>query len=418
MSNELQRIEPSGSLAAPLAENEILERLNFVKRVMASAMVDGQDYGKVPGCGDKPSLFQPGAQKLLLTFQLSEAVHHEVKTDLPNDHREYEFVIRVSHPGGKFADGVGTCGTKEGKYRYRGGERKCPVCGKPSIITGKKEFGGGFICFTKKGGCGAKFSDNDPAITGQQIGRVEHDNPADFYNTVRKMAFKRALVHATINFTNTSELWSQDLEDIAENTRHEPLPPVNNNMAGREQKNAAPANVERKQAAPVNGDKVKARFLELIRPLAKQAKAYAEEKGWLAPFDLLTDWPLEHVPNSKAALLELQRQIEAFAGTPDMPNEGGSSEPQTGLPADIANVIWHVPPKGVKKKDYTPETIGKLYADRHTTETANRLFGFIEHFAANGWTKDDGTKVAPSQHDLDLRAGLDKLSAWLETHKD
>jgi hypothetical protein len=31
------------------------------------------------------------------------------------------------------------------------------------------------------------------------------------------MAFKRAFVHAIINATNTSELWSQDLEDLAAN---------------------------------------------------------------------------------------------------------------------------------------------------------------------------------------------------------
>jgi hypothetical protein len=35
----------------------------------------------------------------------------------------------------------------------------CPTCGKPSMIKGKAEYGGGWLCFKKKGGCGAKFTD-------------------------------------------------------------------------------------------------------------------------------------------------------------------------------------------------------------------------------------------------------------------
>ena len=39
----------------------------------------------------------------------------------------------------------------------------CPVCGKDAIIQGKPEYGGGWVCFSKKGGCGAKFA-TDPAL--------------------------------------------------------------------------------------------------------------------------------------------------------------------------------------------------------------------------------------------------------------
>ena len=38
-------------------------------------------------------------------------------------------------------------------------QRVCPKCEKPAIIKGKTEFGGGWLCFKKKGGCGAKFTD-------------------------------------------------------------------------------------------------------------------------------------------------------------------------------------------------------------------------------------------------------------------
>jgi len=35
----------------------------------------------------------------------------------------------------------------------------CPECGQAAIIKGKAEYGGGYLCWKKKGGCGAKFPD-------------------------------------------------------------------------------------------------------------------------------------------------------------------------------------------------------------------------------------------------------------------
>ena len=60
----------------------------------------------------------------------------------------------------------------EQKYRWRDAQRVCPQCGKNAIIKGKAEFGGGWLCFVKKGGCGAKFADGDQTIETQPVGRV------------------------------------------------------------------------------------------------------------------------------------------------------------------------------------------------------------------------------------------------------
>ena len=44
--------------------------------------------------------------------------------------------------------------------------------------------------------------------------KVENDNPADHYNTVLKMAKKRALVDAVLTTTAASDIFSQDLEEL------------------------------------------------------------------------------------------------------------------------------------------------------------------------------------------------------------
>ena len=209
---------PPGPVSGPLSISQLHDQLEFIRAVMQREMREGTDYGTIPGCGDRPTLLQPGAQKLCLTFQFDVLVKSEVLRPIPHPtvigHREYDFSIVLRSRNGREWNGVGTCNTMETKYRYRAGTRKCPECGKETIIKGKAEYGGGWLCFTKKGGCGHKWPDGSPEIESQSVERQEHDNPADYWNTVRKMAFKRAHVHASIIATNSSELWTQDIEDI------------------------------------------------------------------------------------------------------------------------------------------------------------------------------------------------------------
>lgn len=47
-----------------------------------------------------------------------------------------------------------------------GKDKTCPKCGKPAIIKGKAEYGGGWLCYKAKGGCGAKFA-TEPAASSQ-----------------------------------------------------------------------------------------------------------------------------------------------------------------------------------------------------------------------------------------------------------
>jgi hypothetical protein len=341
---ELQRYEPNGAVGNALSSSQITDALKQLRQVMAENMTEGQDYGKVPGCGDKPGLFQPGAQKLSMMFQLSPSVNNEVVTDYPNFHRGYRLIVRVQS-GSKCADGVGECSTMETKYRFRNGGRKCPTCGKETILQ-TKQGPPGFFCWAKKGGCGAKFAINDKAITEQNTGRVEHDNPPDFWNTVRKMAFKRAFVHAIINATNTSELWSQDLEDLA----------ANGVVSGGKVEHAADEEQQHSEPTPPpaaakptgklskQADSPEIFRDGMIKGLMKmfpqeQVKEYALKAGILLPTESLAEWPFRflprivnddgtlNLPETTAAIKDLKAKIKAFHD--GQPAEKPITEPAT-----------------------------------------------------------------------------------------
>lgn len=195
----------------------VKRQVNLIQQVMRSEMTKGEHYGTIPGCGDKPALLKAGAEKLNLTFRMAPKFEITI-TPMGDGHREYTIRTSLYHiDTGKFlGEGLGSCSTMESKYRYRDDKRKCTKCESTAIIKGKEEYGGGWICFAKKGGCGAKFADNDPAIVDQKVGKIENPDIADVYNTVLKMGKKRSHVDATLSATAASDIFTQDIEEMAE----------------------------------------------------------------------------------------------------------------------------------------------------------------------------------------------------------
>lgn len=239
---------------APLPVEDLKRQVSSVMEAMSAVMVPGTHYGNVPGV-DKPSLAKPGAEVICMMFRLVPQFNDSQPIDLGNGHREYRFTCTLHGPDGRVMGmGGGSCSTMESKYRYRNGERKCPACGKAAIIKGREEYGGGFVCFGKKGGCGAKFREDDKAITDQQVGRVENPDIADLYNTVEKMARKRAHVDATLRATCASGVFTQDVEDLVaygEQTKPAPVAEVVVAATGEPvQVGKSKANKEQKAAAP------------------------------------------------------------------------------------------------------------------------------------------------------------------------
>jgi hypothetical protein len=202
--------------------------IEFVQRVMKP----GVDFGTIPGT-PKPTLLKPGAEKLCTLFGLTSRfqILQSIEDWTGEQHEGEPFFYYLYHcqlwrDDLLIAEGDGSCNSFEQKYRYREAQRVCPQCGKPAIVKGRPEYGGGWLCFAKKGGCGAKFPIGDESIESQQVGRILKSDIADVVNTIQKMAQKRALVAATLLAVNASEFFTQDGDEALIETPPEVIAPA------------------------------------------------------------------------------------------------------------------------------------------------------------------------------------------------
>ena len=179
-----------------------------VQDVLKSQMQEDVHYGKIPGTGDKPTLLKAGAEMLRMVFNMSticEANDVIVDTD-DKGHKTYEICMHILNKDGvKVATGLGTCSTLESKYKYR------------SQLTDRKVPSEYWESRDKALLGGPQYSPKKVKGAWLISERVEHDNPADYYNTVKKMAKKRAMADGILTATCSSDLFTQDLEDLNAN---------------------------------------------------------------------------------------------------------------------------------------------------------------------------------------------------------
>ena len=207
-------VTPYQQQLGSLSVQDVRAQVNLIQHIMQEVMKRDEHYGVIPGTGTKPSLLKAGAEKLCLTFRL--APDYEINERQQGAHLVITSKCILTHipSGQRYGAGMGSCSTLEAKYAFRTAGRKCPSCGAEAIIKGKEEYGGGWVCFKKKGGCGAKYDNGDQSIESQAVGRIANEDVADQYNTVLKMANKRSLVAAVLNATAASDIFTQDIEDM------------------------------------------------------------------------------------------------------------------------------------------------------------------------------------------------------------
>jgi len=216
MGNQLTTIDQE---SRALTASDIRSQVNLIQEVMRDVMQEGQHYGKIPGCGEKPTLLKPGAEKLSLTFRLRPIIDNDrdIRVDnLGDGHREITVYCHVMNMQGvELATGVGSCSTMESKFRYRGGEKIPTGTQVPKEYWNFKKAGNMSKAREAIGGDGFGVAKVDGVWQICEMGeKMENPDIADTYNTVLKMAKKRAYVDGILSATGASDIFTQDIEDM------------------------------------------------------------------------------------------------------------------------------------------------------------------------------------------------------------
>lgn len=288
---------------------EVVQHSELIHQVLKQVMKDGVHFGTIPGT-DKPTLLQPGADVLAMTFRIAQELESE---DLSTaDVMRYRVKCRGRHQlsGVVLGEGVGECSGAEEKYRWR--RAVCDEEYEEAPATHKR------IKFAKVKNGGAVYRNK----------QVRTD-PADAANTVLKMAVKRAKIAMILNVTGASAVFGQDLEDLSDELRaafngHGAGGGQGGSGDGAGEPTAAQLAVRTEAQAAVAA----AKTLDDLRPLAKTFVPKFKASGDPAGYDLFA----EELKNRGAAIR---------AATPPEEDSANSSQaeaqpPATATPAPAA----------------------------------------------------------------------------------
>lgn len=240
-----------------LSVQQAVQRKEMMTQFIGQVMREGEDYGKIPGAGEKKVLLKAGAEKLSSIFGLSpryepvQVIEDFTGKDLGGEPLFYYEYKCTLYRGDRLAgEGIGSCNSWESRYRYRwvppevaalhhadyqklpkrGGSR---VIFEPNFALEKRETAGKYgkpaeywheweaaILSAKatraRKKMGAREYDGWQREVDETQYRIPNPDVADVINTCQKMAQKRALVAAVLVVTNCSDAFTQDVEDFAE----------------------------------------------------------------------------------------------------------------------------------------------------------------------------------------------------------
>lgn len=178
---------------------EMKMKMQLVQRFFREVMVKDRDYGVIPGT-ERPTLLKAGAEKLCELYGYAPVVKNvDEEKDIDTGFYRARVVVTLVHrrSGVVVAEGVGEANTMEGRYRYRWiPEWKLPAGVDKNALHYEE-----------------RVSKNGKSY---RMYRQENSDPWTLWNTVLKMAKKRALIDAALSATRSSGIFTQDLEDMEE----------------------------------------------------------------------------------------------------------------------------------------------------------------------------------------------------------
>lgn len=170
-----------------------LKKISEFQALVQSTLKQGHDFDTIPGT-NKPTLLKPGAEKIGMLFGVNPDYEFLDKTeDYKSEFFAYNIKCTLFRNGSPVAQGVGSCNSKEKKYRY--------------INVKENEIPFGMD------------KENLESITdkyGKTKYKVENNDICSLVNTILKMAKKRAYIDATLQLAALSEIFTQDIEDMKE----------------------------------------------------------------------------------------------------------------------------------------------------------------------------------------------------------
>ncbi len=230
---------------------EALEQRQELMNYIDGLLVNGVDYGSVPGT-DRDVLLKPGAEKLASFLGLTpDFVEMGVTEDWTGQGHggepffSYRYKCNLYKGDFKVGQGIGSCNSWEKKYRWRWiDEGELPPTANPDHLLTRKatvqefefainkaettgQYGKPQVYWDEfkaaiKADEAAKFTKKTQsgkelpawAITTTMY-RSPNEDIFSQVNTLDKMAQKRALVAAILVAASVSELFTQDLEDLS-----------------------------------------------------------------------------------------------------------------------------------------------------------------------------------------------------------
>jgi hypothetical protein len=299
--------------------DETLKKLAAIgqfQAIVRRELKEGLDYGVIPGT-QKPTLLKPGAEKLaklLDCFDEYEIIERIEDWDKPLFRYLVRCTLYLYGTGIKISSGLGECNSMEFKYRFRWlAEDQIPIHVDKSTLKTK---GGKQTIFefdfalekretTGKYGKSKEYWDRfDKAIqngitrhvqkntkSGKNMFGQEYDTDLTLYqvpnpdifdqvNTLVKMAKKRALVDAALSAGRLSDLFTQDLEDMAETI----IEPMKSTPAEPEAKKEEPKPDSKAESIAGNADCTQAQITEIDR----MASSLVDKFG-LAPDSIMAE---------------------------------------------------------------------------------------------------------------------------------
>lgn len=177
------------------AVSETLAKVKTLQSTLKNILVDNHDYGKIPGCGDKPTLLKPGAEKILMALGITSSYELIEHTENFDGKGFFAYTVKclLLKNGAKITEGLGHANSKEKKWALEFVYEKDLPKGTDKDLLKKKTI-------ESKNGTYVKYE-------------IEADANSKA-NTILKMAKKRAQIDAVLTVASLSEIFTQDFDDL------------------------------------------------------------------------------------------------------------------------------------------------------------------------------------------------------------